>query len=484
MSKLNILSLFDGMACGAIAFTGLSMPIGNYIAYEIDEYAIKAATHNFPFIEERGDVFDADFTQYKGFDWLIGGSPCTYWSIAQKNNRETEASGIGWELFQQYVRALGEAEPKYFLYENNKSMSNAIRQSITDTFGFEPVCINSSLVSAQSRNRLYWVGIRQSDGTYKKADVRQPADRHILLKDILQKDILQNGYDLIAEPVGQTKEEKSYALTAYYSTGQNAPHTIEKHLGSMVAESINTTKDGKAQTIKAQCAKTSVRNICCYTSTYRASGVAEPIRIPPYGNSTKSRPIEALYAKHAGTGEGSLEKRLCSDNPNKQQNDLIAEPIRVGALPRPDGTLSTSQAFRIYSMDGKSVTKSAGGGGAGGKTGLYAIPAEFDGGVPVKAISQTDGKTYTVYEAKDGQITIKEKQYPIKLEDGYYIIRKLTVTECMRLQQVPEWYDFSVVSKTQAYKMLGNGWSVEVIKWLILEALKGIKEPSGQIRFF
>jgi hypothetical protein len=104
----------------------------------------------------------------------------------------------------------------------------------------------------------------------------------------------------------------------------------------------------------------------------------------------------------------------------------------------------------------------------------YATPCEWDeDGNVVKAISVSDGKTYTVYEVKDGQITIKGKQYPIKLIDGYYIIRKLTVRECMRLQTVPEWYEFPV-SDSQAYKMLGNGWTVDVIIHLI----NGIEEKG------
>ena len=143
------------MSCAMLALLDQGIKVDKYVAYEIDKYAVKTATHNFPKIEQRGDVFDADFTEFRNFDYLMGGSPCTYWSIAQKNNRETEASGLGWELFSQYVRALKEAQPKYFIYENNKSMSNAIRESITNTFGFEPICINSALLSAQNRQRLY-----------------------------------------------------------------------------------------------------------------------------------------------------------------------------------------------------------------------------------------------------------------------------------------------------------------------------------------
>ena len=160
----------------------------------------------------------------------------------------------------------------------------------------------------------------------------------------------------------------------------------------------------------------------------------------------------------------------------------IAEPIQVGAMPRPNGTLSRSQAFRVYSIYGKSVVQNSGGGGAGGKTGLYAIPTklpwaeptEFDeNGKPTKARSGADGKIYDVFEVADGKITIKAKSYPIKLLDGYYIIRKFTVRECSRLQTVPEWYDFSVISNTQAYKCLGNGWTVEVIVHLIKACLAG-----------
>lgn len=239
---VKILSLFDGMACGMLAMQKAGVEVDEYTAYEIDKYAIQTATHNFPMIKECGDVFKADFTQYKDIDYIVGGSPCTYWSIAQKNNRETEASGLGWELFSQYVRALKEVKPKFFIYENNKSMSNAIRESITKTFGFESICINSALVSAQNRQRLYWVGKRNADGTYSKVDVKQPEDRGILLKDILTS----------FKPVGETKDNKSYCLTSSYSKGSGenignyAAHTLEKGCKSMVAEPVNTTSNEKS----------------------------------------------------------------------------------------------------------------------------------------------------------------------------------------------------------------------------------------------
>ena len=433
------LSLFDGMACGMLAMQKAGIEVERYVAYEIDKYAVQTSSHNFPMIEQRGDVFKADFTEFQGFDFLIGGSPCTYWSIAQKNNRETEASGMGWELFSQYVRALHEAKPRFFVYENNKSMSNAIRESITKAFGFEPICINSARVSAQNRQRLYWVGKRNEDGTYSKANIEQPEDRCILLKDVLES------------------------------------------------------------------ATTSNESLCLDPVACRCRGRVGKDGIP--------------YAKYECREDGKANTL----DTNTTNGAMVAEPLRVGGVPRPNGELSTSQAFRVYSTEGKSVNLTAQGGGAGAKTGLYAVPVgvgyrnrreddgklyrrfethneeksnaittvqtdsmvaepcwcyatpcEFDEeGKPVKAISVADGKTYTVYEVNDGKITIKGKQYPIKLPDGYYIIRKLTVRECMRLQTVPEWYEFPV-SDSQAYKMLGNGWTVDVI----VHILSGLKEAE------
>ena len=154
----------------------------------------------------------------------------------------------------------------------------------------------------------------------------------------------------------------------------------------------------------------------------------------------------------------------------------------------PDGTLKNSQGMRLYSIEGKSVNMTSQGGGLGAKSGLYAFevpvyadPIEWDSdGKPIKAMSGSDGKTYPVYQVKDGYITIKDKQYPIKLADGLYIIRKLTVNECKRLQTVPEWYEFPV-SDTQAYKMLGNGWTVEVIAHLINATQSAEQEETPKL---
>lgn len=340
--------------------------------------------------------------------FLIGGSPCTFWSIAQKNGRETKAEGLGWELFKNYLIAKEKFKPDYFLYENNKSAAQPIKDQISRELGVDLMYINSALVSAQNRQRFYafnWT-------------VEQPEDRGILLKDILE-----TGEDL-------TGNDKSFCLTSAYG-GAVAWNTIERN-----------------------------------------------------------------------------------------QRNMVAEPVRIGDLPNAKGEISGSQATRIYSVDGKSVNLVANGGGQGAKTGLYAVPYElsteyYKGGQEGNLIGMTangegkyrngsqpsqqyrvyscEGKSQVVntlgnenyivptgnkkqtpaYEVKDGFITIKNKQYPIKLADGFYNIRKLTPIECERLQTLPDNYTFGV-SNAQRYRGCGNGWTAEVIIHILNGILKDI----------
>lgn len=383
---------------------------------------------------------------------LIGGSPCTHWSIAQTKNRETEASGIGWELFLNYRIARDKYKPDFFLYENNKSMSPAIRAQITAELGVEPVLINSALVSAQNRQRLYWVGKRNPDGTYSQVYVEQPEDRGILLQDILETGIVW--------------QEKSYCIAATEYKGSNPQQTLSKHRRTMVAEPVRIgtiENDAKKQDFDSQ--------------QYRV-----------YSPDGK---IVTLCGQGGGVGA---------------KTGLYAVPVRVGAMPNKDGELGTSQSSRIYSTDGKSVSLKArpnGGGADGASTGLYAVPVgmawrgrENGSAFEVRddqksnavaatghqsrlVIEAADGKQMPVYEVRGGRITIKGKTYPTKLADGFYIIRKLTVRECMRLQTVPEEYVFPV-SATQAYKMLGNGWTVDVTTH-IMSHFTGLTEEPVEV---
>lgn len=272
---MKVLSLFDGMACGMLALQAAGVKVGRYVAYEIEETAIRTASHNFPMIEHRGDVFAGDFTEFLDFDFLIGGSPCTHWSIAQTNNRETEAGGIGWELFCQYVRAWKEARPRYFIYENNESMAPAIRESITKTFGFDPVCINSALLSPQRRLRLYWVGKRNPDGTYSKVDVPQPEDLKIYLDQVMTPEDFaeyKGGAFIRKKPDLIEHIDKTYQLGATGPSGGQAVRVYDLK--------------GKSVTIKSQAgaggAKTGLYLVDGEVKRLSKSGVAKCQTIPSW----------------------------------------------------------------------------------------------------------------------------------------------------------------------------------------------------------
>lgn len=172
---MKVLSLFDGISCGMVALERAGIPVERYVAYEIEPNAIKVSEKNHPQIERCGDVTTADFTKYKGFDLLIGGSPCQGFSSSGKGLNFQDPRS---RLFFEFVRAIKEAKPKYFLLENVK-MRKEWESVITQYLGVEPIQINSALVSAQNRVRLYWTNIE---------NVQQPKYKNIKLEHILQEE--------------------------------------------------------------------------------------------------------------------------------------------------------------------------------------------------------------------------------------------------------------------------------------------------------
>ena len=170
---MNVLSLFDGMSCGQIALNKLKIEYDNYFACEIDKYAIEITQKNFPNTKQLGDVTLIKGEDLPKIDLLIGGSPCQGFSFAGKQlNFEDPRSA----LFFEYVRLLKECKPTYFLLENVK-MKKEFQDVISEYLGVEPILINSSLVSAQNRERLYWTNI---------PNVTQPIDKKLVLKDIME----------------------------------------------------------------------------------------------------------------------------------------------------------------------------------------------------------------------------------------------------------------------------------------------------------
>lgn len=217
---MNILSLFDGISCGQVALERAGIKVDTYYAFETDSNPIKVTQNNYPNTIQCGDVFNSDFTEFKDIDILIGGSPCTFWSKAKahtaKIKKEVDTEGMGWELFERYLLALKNSKPKYFLYENNEGIPDDIKAAITKSLNVEPIMINSNLVSAQNRKRLYWTNI---------PNITQPEDKHIFIKDIMVEDpSLIRTDERIGKTAIKSKNYMKYDLSGkgYYSQQDRA----------------------------------------------------------------------------------------------------------------------------------------------------------------------------------------------------------------------------------------------------------------------
>jgi DNA (cytosine-5)-methyltransferase 3A len=170
--KINVLSLFDGISCGQIALERAGIKVETYFASEIDKYAISVTQNNYPNTIQLGSVLDVESADLPKIDLLIGGSPCQGFSFAGKQLNFDDPRS---KLFFEFVRLKNECSPTYFLLENNR-MKKEYQDIISSYLGVEPIKINSSLVSGQNRERLYWTNI---------PNVIQPEDKKIMLSDII-----------------------------------------------------------------------------------------------------------------------------------------------------------------------------------------------------------------------------------------------------------------------------------------------------------
>src|SRR6056300_630592 len=217
---MNVLSLFDGMSCGRIALERLGIKVDNYYASEIDKYAMKVSEANYPDIIQVGDVTELDTSTLPNIDLVMGGSPCQGFSFAGKQLAFDDPRSA---LFFEFVKCVKELNPKYFLLENVK-MKKEYLDIISEYMGVEPIFINSSLVSAQSRQRYYWTNI---------LNVSVPEDRGLVLRDILE-----DGFD--------TERDKSHCLDANYYKGSSVENYLKKSRRQMVfkPQRVGTIKDG------------------------------------------------------------------------------------------------------------------------------------------------------------------------------------------------------------------------------------------------
>jgi site-specific DNA-cytosine methylase len=337
---MRVLSLFDGISCARVALDRAGLPVSEYLACEIDKHAIAISANHYPDIVRLGDVREVYMSHLKGpIDLMIGGSPCQDLSIAKRDRRglDGERSSLFWE----YVRIKDLLRPKWFILENVASMPTADRDIITEAMGVEPVMINASLVSAQSRKRLFWTNIPQSG---------LPADRGLLLKDILEPDaedwITPSSFTPTPEKATRGKTKDSFVQVGYVGD--------KNHCGVGGQALRIYDAEGKTPTLGSY-------------GPLVATGAA--IR----GNIRTETPDGVVYRDTVDVRQDGKANSLTAIFTNK------LSLVKVGHIGATDG-----QANRVYSPDGKSATLSANGGGSGAKTGLYQLDGRIRRLTPVE----------------------------------------------------------------------------------------------------
>jgi len=330
---VRVLSMFDGISCGRVALDRVGIMPEVYFASEIDEYAEQVSADNWPDLVRLGDAKGVDGWDLGRIDLLLGGSPCTNWSITKKEGRELTASGTGWELFSFYVKALQKFEPKYFLYENVKSMSPAIRAEITRALGVEPILINSGLVSAQNRERLYWTNI---------PGVGQPEDRRITFGEILER--------------GRTWREKAYTLRASHGL-KGGPYSILRSIKTPGQFSFNGVAEFAAEGDGT--AAYEVRN-----GYITIKGERYPLKLPD-GNyrfrkltKTENCRLQTLPDNYC---KSVSDAQVCKTAGNGWTVDVIAHIL--GNIPKGDCytmkaiVMTTQDAREFEKLGGLTITK-------------------------------------------------------------------------------------------------------------------------------
>ena len=422
---LTILSLFDGMSCGQIALRDMGVPINRYYASEIDKHAIKQTQLNFPDTIQLGDVekwreWDID---WPSIDLLLAGSPCQGFSLAGKMlGHDDPRSRLYW-VFLDILRHIQTYNPSVkFLLENVRMRPNDERQ-INESLGLMPVVINSSLVSAQNRVRLYWTNIRtRQEGLFGEVstDIPQPDDRGILIQDILEKSV----------------DEKHFFSPIVWSR-HHMPSEAEYDDD---CEVIKLDKKLKP--------KPSQGKASCLTAGGHSGGNHSDMDILAIQSQAPAKDTIGIYQKGRGYVAPSIHmlKSPSLTSHSWQENNMICamrvrgESNEQTIEVRPD---SKSNTLTSVTKDNLVIP------------GTWRTHKEDRG---FREVSEGKSPCIPARARNDGS-----GQPCVKMDR---ILRRLTPTECARLQTIPEWYKWEC-SDTQAYKMLGNGWTVEVIKHIL-----------------
>lgn len=419
--KLNVLSLFDGMSCGQQALERCGIEVENYFASEIDKYAIKVTMANYPNTIQLGSVVNVNGFDLPKIDLLIGGSPCQSFSFAGKRKGmatkceteiltlehylELKAEGYEFEgqsyLFWEFMRLLNECKPKYFLLENVE-MGEKWEKVLSKAIGVNGIHINSALVSAQNRKRIYWTNIgMQPGGLFGDLEsiIQQPKDKGILLKDILESEV-----------------DEKYFLSDKMIAGFERHKERHNDKGTGFGYVPKTEVD-KGNSLRANAALCPTDNMFIV-----------------YNNKRLNETIE----KH----KNQLSHNTLIDSYNKEihKDKSITISTRVNA----------SSCTHIYTE------------------------GELQGiGVMITNLNENQQKKFNpnINSEKANALTLAQgragssSEYMdavSKIANITSRIRRLTPIECERLQTVKDNYT-NYVSDSQRYKMLGNGWTIEVI---------------------
>ena len=426
---IKVLSLFDGMSCTQLALQQCGIEVDTYYASEIDKYAIQVTQKNFPNTIQIGDVCKVNPNDYKDIDLITCGSPCQGFSFAGKQLAFDDPRSA---LFFEFIRILKEIKPKYFLLENVR-MKQQFQDVITDQVSacypdfqgedlfegkIKPILINSALVSAQNRLRLYWTNI---------PNVEQPEDQGIVLKDIL------------------VKEEEWQ---------EEVPQYLQNHFhGEPRANQVRHIDVGKSKTLTATMYKGQIQ-----------SWIKKDVEISDklndrLTNNPRSRAFQPNQEK-----SGALLA-----NQHKQSTDslfALKEPKQVGVAVDINGH---DILKRVYSPEGKSPTlNTMQGGNREPKvlSGAWRARSYDDEGQRVKWKETKPKQMLELRKDEKSNALSSVEKDNVAVSEEKLSWRKLLPIECERLQTVPDNYT-NCVSKTQRFKMLGNGFTVSVISHIL-----------------
>jgi site-specific DNA-cytosine methylase len=396
---INVLSIFDGMSGAQLALQRAGIEVANYYAVEIDKYAIKVTQANFPNTIQLGDINNWREWNLPKIDLIIGGSPCQGFSAAGKHLNFDDPRS---KLFFTFAEIIKTLKPTYWLMENVK-MRKDYQEKISEYLGVQPVAINSALVSAQNRQRLYWANF----------PITQPEDKGLVLRDIIES--------------GEVDKDKAYALDASYYKGGSSDCLkrlyYDKHRRQVVIEGAamrgRYNEEGKAvQQIEDN-------------GTEKSNALT---------TVQKDNLLKVYALTEARTEEA---KRIRKEH--REQTGEDWSPRRGKELvPRTDGKANCLTT---------GLTKEH----------IVCIRAGTAGDVAGhdynKRIYSQEGKAPTLAAKSGGNLEPK-----VAIDEVYY--RKLTPLECERLQTVEDGYT-NHVSNTQRYKMLGNGFTINVISHIL-----------------